>query len=359
LPFPTRVWSDISLDFIEGLPLSHGFSVILVVVDRLTKYGHFIALAHPYTAARVAQLFLANIFKLHGMPTTIVSDRDPTFTSSFWWELFQLQGINLAFSSAYHPQSDGQTEALNKCLETYLRCYASAKPEEWSQWLPLAEWWYNASHHSSTGFTPFEAVYGYAHPTLLSYVPGTSANPAVDTQPRDRTSVLTLLKEHLQQAQNRMKHQVDKHRSECHLEIGDWVYLRLQPYRQKSIAMRKHLKLSPHFFGPFQVLSKVGSVAYQLDLPPDARLHPVFHVSYLKKKLGQSVAPLSTLLPVDPSGEIRPEPAYIVDCRLIKCHGRAATEVLVHWHGTSVEDDTWELLWTLQHQYPHLVGKVL
>jgi len=172
LPIPSRVCSDISLDFIEGLPLSQGFSVILVVVDRLTKYGHFLPLAHPYSASKVAQLFMANIFKLHGMSSTIVSDRDPTFTSSFWCDLFRLQGSTLAFSSAYHPQSDGQTEAHNKCLETYLCCYERAKPKAWSAWLPLAEWWYNTSHHSSTGYTPFEVVYGYAPPSLLSYVLG-------------------------------------------------------------------------------------------------------------------------------------------------------------------------------------------
>jgi hypothetical protein len=163
LPIPTRAWSDISMDFIEGLPSSQGLSVILVVVDRFTKYGHFLPLSHPYTAAKVAQNFLVNVLKLHGMPKTIVTDRDPVFTSSFWRELFKLQGITLALSSAYHPQSDGQTEALNKCLETYLRCYAGAKPKEWSNWLPMAEWWYNTNHHSSTGYTPFEALYGYPH----------------------------------------------------------------------------------------------------------------------------------------------------------------------------------------------------
>jgi hypothetical protein len=205
LPIPSRVWSDISMDFIEGLPLSHGSSVILVVVDRFTKYGHFIALTHPFIASKVAQVFLANVLKLHGMPTTIVSDRDPVFTSSFWQELFKLQGISLAYSSANHPQSDGQTEALNKCVETYLRCYTASKPKQWSTWLPMAEWWYNTNHHSSTGITPFEVVYGYPPPSLLSYVPGTSANLAVDTQLQDLNVIINLLKEHLHKAQNRMK----------------------------------------------------------------------------------------------------------------------------------------------------------
>jgi IS30 family transposase len=130
LPILTRAWSDISMDFIEGLPSSHGCNVILVVVDRFTKYGYFLSLSHPYTASKVAHIFLTHIFKLHGMPKTIVSDRDPTFASTFWRELFQLQGISLAFSSTYHPQSDGQTEALNKCIKTYLRCYTRAKPKE-------------------------------------------------------------------------------------------------------------------------------------------------------------------------------------------------------------------------------------
>jgi hypothetical protein len=220
LPIPNRVWSAISMDFIEGLPVSQGFSVIFVVVDRLTKYGHFIPLAHPFSASTVAQVFMTNILKLHGMPSIIVSDRDPIFISSFWKELFHLQGTSLAFSSAYHPQSDGQTEALNKCLETYLRCYAGAKPKSWNFWLPLAEWWYNTNHHSATGFTPFEALYGYPPPTLLSYVPGTAANMAVDSQLRDRTATISLLKEHLHLAQNRMKIHADRHRTERVLRKG-------------------------------------------------------------------------------------------------------------------------------------------
>jgi hypothetical protein len=189
----------------------------------------------------------------------------------------------------------------------------------------LAEWWYNTNHHSTTGFTPFEALYGYPPLTLLSYVPGTSANLAVDPQLRDRTTTISLLKEHLHLAQNRMKTQADKHRTERVFAEGDWVYLKLQPYRHKSLALHRNLKLSPLFYGPFQILSRIGSVAYKLDLPLAAHLHPVFHVSCLKKKLINSSAPISILPPVDNEGTICPEPEQIIDRRLIKKNGRVAT----------------------------------
>ena len=141
LLIPPTIWKDISMDFITDLPKLGNKSIIMVVVDHLSKYVHFCTLQHPFTASMVAQIFMDQVFKLHGMPHSIVSDREPTFISNFWQELFKIQGIELHLSTTYHPQTDGQTEVVNKCLETYLRCFASEKKKQWAQWLPLAEWW--------------------------------------------------------------------------------------------------------------------------------------------------------------------------------------------------------------------------
>ena len=193
------------MDFVEGLPNSHGKTVILVVVDRLSKYTHFIALSHPYTAVEVAQAFLDTIYKLHGMPKSIVSDLDPIFTSNFWREMFRLQRTKLNLSTSYHPQTDGQTEVGNRCLEGYLRCMTGDRPKAWAHWLPLAEWWFNTNYHTATKLTPYQVVYGRVPPSHIHYITGVSNMAAVDQWGRDREATLKLLKEYLVQAQNRMK----------------------------------------------------------------------------------------------------------------------------------------------------------
>jgi hypothetical protein len=205
LPIPPAIWQDISMDFIVVLPKSGNKSVIMVVVDRISKYAHFYALQHPFTLSIVAQLFMDQVFKLHGMPHSILSNRDPTFTNNFWQELFKLQGNQFHLSTTYHPHTDGQTEVVNKCLETYLRCFSSVRKNQWVLWLPLAEWWYNTLYHTTTRMTPFEAVYGKNPPSVLSYFPGVSKVQAVDQMLIVREAILRTLKENLVMAQNHMK----------------------------------------------------------------------------------------------------------------------------------------------------------
>ena len=139
LSVPAAPFTDISMDFITSLPKSEGKDVIFVVVDRFSKYAYFMALSHPYSATTVAKTFMESVYKLYGMPATIVSDRDSIFLSKFWTELFALQGVNLHYSTAYHPQSDGQTEVVNRCIEGYLRCMTGDNPSQWCKWLALCE----------------------------------------------------------------------------------------------------------------------------------------------------------------------------------------------------------------------------
>lgn len=209
LPIPVKNWEDVSMDFIEGLPPSGGKTVILVVVDRLSKYAHFMAITHPYTTLTVARVFMDNIFKLHGMPQTIVSDRDSVFTSKFWKELFRIYGTELLLNTAYHPQTDGQIEAMNKILECYLRCFSSDRPRDWVKWLPLAEYSYNTSVHTSTKVSPFEAVYGQAPPRMLPFEYGSTKVQAVEDELRTRDFISNLIRENLREAQNKMKYFAD------------------------------------------------------------------------------------------------------------------------------------------------------
>lgn len=267
LPIPVLVWSEISMDFITNLPKSNGYEAILVVVDRLSKYSHFIPLKHPFTARSIASIFVKEVVRLHGVPESILSDRDPLFVSIFWKELFKLIGTVLKMSSAYHPQTDGQTEVVNRCLEAYLRCFISDQPKSWAHWIPWAELWYNTSFHISTGFTPFEVVYGRKPPVLVHFLEGETRVEAVAQELRDRDEALRQLKFNLQKAQEQMKMQADKRRKEVQFDVGDWVFLKLRPHRQQSVVQRIHQKLAPRFFGPYQIIQKVGPVAYKLKLP--------------------------------------------------------------------------------------------
>nr|KYP55263.1 Retrotransposable element Tf2 [Cajanus cajan] len=160
LPIPSAIWEDLSLDFITCLPPSRGYTAVLVVVDHFSKGVHFGPLPTHFSAFKVAQLFLDMVCKLHGFPRSLVSDRDPIFISHFWRDLFKLSGTKLRMSTSYHPETNGQTEVINRVLEQYLRSFVHDHPSKWSNFLALAEWSYNTSVHSGTGLTPFEVTYG-------------------------------------------------------------------------------------------------------------------------------------------------------------------------------------------------------
>lgn len=321
LPVPSQIWEDVAMDFIVGLPPSNGYSVIMVVIDRLSKYAHFFSLKSSFTSQQVAEKFFDGIVKLHGIPSSIVFDRDKVFTSSFWIHLFKLQGTTLRMSSSFHPQSDGQSEALNKCLEMYLRCYVFDRPKQWLKYLAWAEYWYNTAFHTTAGMTPFKIVYGRDPPALLRYSPTSTDPKDIQQQLLDRDELLVQLKRNLAHAQARMKKYADSKCTVVQLQLGDMVFIKLQPYRQSSMALRRNQKLGLRYFGPFPVVARIGEVAYRLLLPPTAKIHDVFHISLLKKCVGN---PSSQYIPLPLSlskDDFTVKPMRIVDKRSVLLNG--------------------------------------
>ncbi|GJY99405.1 retrovirus-related pol polyprotein from transposon 17.6 [Tanacetum coccineum] len=263
----------ISMDFIEGLPKSQGKNVIFVVVDRLSKYAHFIALSHPFTAHQVAQAFLDNVYKLHGMPKSIVSDRHK---------------------------------------------------------LSLAELWYNSNYHTSIQTTTFETVYGIAPPVHVPYLGGLSKVEVVDRTLKYREEFIQTLKFHLLRAQNRMKQQANKGRSERNFKVGDWVLLKLQHHRQVTMRIGKQHKFSPKYYRPFKVIAKVGQVSYQLELNSQAQIHNVFHVSQLKGYKGEVSSEQQIDIPLcDQNGILAAQPLTILDRKIVKKRNVVAVYGLV------------------------------
>jgi hypothetical protein len=352
LPPPTTPWHEITLDFIEGLLNSDGANSILVVVDRLTKYAHFLPLHHPYTATSVSKLFVDQIVRLHGVPLTITSDRDKIFTSHFWKDLFKAMGTVLQYSTAYHPQTDGQSERVNQCLEQYLRCVVQDNPKRWRRWIPMAEFWYNTSFHTALGCSPFKALYKIepnfgAMPNLTAAQDCSAVDTTLEYQAQTE-----LLRAQLLRAQQRMKTYADKNRSERQFAVGEQVLLKLQPYAQQSVVNRPYPKLSYKYFGPYVVLERIGPVAYKLDLPPEAQVHPVFHVSQLKPFTANYTPVFGDLPAIPDLAATTPLPAAILQRCLVRKGNAAVPQVLIQWAHLPTEEATWEDYHVVKNKYP-------
>ena len=249
-----------------------------------------------------------------------------------------MAGTTLKYSTAFHPQTDGQSEVLNRCLETYLRCFSSSHPRTWHSYLAWAELWYNTTYHKSLKTMPFKVVYGRDPPPILRFEKGSTSNFELEQALKERNDMLQSLKKNLLRAQEIMKNQADKSRRDVELKVGSMVYLKLQPYRQNTMGRRFCQELSAKFYGPYMVLERVGSTAYKLQLPPEARIHPVFHVSQLKLALG--VHEQSEVLPpgciVD--SDVPVEPENIFDTH----YGpKGELELLIRWVGNSSLEDSW------------------
>ena len=353
LAVPDELWETITMDFITDLPLTQsGYDAIFVVVDKLSKMCHLIPTTKALDARECAFLLHREVISKHGFPVHYVSDRDKLFTSAFWEALAELGGVDLRRSTAYHPQTDGQTERVNRILEDVLRSYVRPTLDDWDRWLPCAEFAINNSYIERMDATPFYLNYGRhprtpLHVRLMLDFPHLSKKSA--RMPRAITFAQTLqaevqrVRKLLLAARDRMKAFADRSRAAVQLTVGQEVLLSTKNLEFKGPNCRKFL---PRWIGPFQVKEMCGPAAVKLDLVPTVktRIHDVFHVSLLKP-YRQDAFPGRRVPPpmvVDLEGEEEFEVDRILDHRSSKSGKREKREFLIRWLGYGPEHDTWE-----------------
>jgi hypothetical protein len=282
LPIPSEPWTDISMDFVLGLPRTkRGRDSVFVVVDRFSKMAHFIACHKTDDASHIADLFFKEIVRLHGMPRTIVSDRDAKFLSYFWKTLWGKLGTKLLFSTTCHPQTDGQTEVVNRTLSSLLRAIIKKNLKTWEDCLPHAEFAYNRSTHSATKFSPFEIVYGFnpLSPLDLTSLP---VSERVNLDGKKKAEFVKMIHEkarlNIERRTKQYVHQANKGRKKVVFGPGDWVCLHL---RKDCFPEKRRSKLLPRGDGPFQVVERINDNAYKLDLPSEYGVSASFNVADL------------------------------------------------------------------------------
>ena len=335
LSIPEQPWSSISMDFVVDLPVSNGFTNILVVVCRLTKMAHFIPMVN-ITASNVAKTFLREVVRIHGIPQDIISDRDVAFTSQFWQTICSSMDITLNMATAHHKQTDGQSENAIQQLKQYLRHYVNYSQDNWCELLPLAEIAHNTRKNTSTKETPFKANYGF-EPRILNQ------GVSLDTSPEATNYIKEIMKAHhtasnyLLHSQEKYKYYADKKRTkEPKYKIGDQVML-----STKNIMLKRpSKKLSEERIGPFTIIAKKNETSFQLKLPTNMRIHDTFHVSLLTPFYNNTISNRNVPppMPVEIQGNTEYEVKEILDSRLY----RRKLQYLVDWLGYGPEQRTWE-----------------
>jgi len=344
LQISEQPWKSISMDFIVKLPLSNGYDSILVVVDRMTKMSHFIPCREKMTAAELVVLMQQHIFSIHGLPTDIVSDRGSLFVSAFWKAFLASMGVKSNLSTAYHPETDGQTERINSILKTFLRLYVNYNQDDWMTLLCQAEFTHNNTYHSATHTTPFYANYGF-HPNFL---PTDLILPvALDTTALKRVELIKAIQKelviHLRDAAVQMKIYADRKRQ--HIEPfkkGDLVFLSLKDVQ----TQRPSQTLDYRNMGPLKVIETIGETSYRLELPPTCKRHDVYHVSLLSKCPTSTV--INRTIPPPPTVIIDSYEEHVVEAILDSRRYYETKQYLTSWKGLGPERNTWQDVSTVE-----------
>ncbi|KAL0543604.1 hypothetical protein IC582_018704 [Cucumis melo] len=356
LSIPEWKWENVSMDFITGLPRTlRGFTVIWVVVDRLTKSAHFVPGKSTYTASKWAQLYMSEIVRLHGVPVSIVSDRDARFTSKFWKGLQTAMGTRLDFSTAFHPQTDGQTERLNQVLEDMLRACALEFPGSWDSHLHLMEFAYNNSYQATIGMAPFEALYGKCCRSPVCWDEVGEQRLMGPELVQSTNEAIQKIRSRMHTAQSRQKSYADVRRKDLEFEIGDKVFLKVAPMKG-VLRFERRGKLSPRFVGPFEILERIGPVAYRLALPPSlSTVHDVFHVSMLRKYVPDPSHVVDyEPLEIDENLSYVEQPVEVLAKEVKTLRNKEIPLVKVLWRNHRVEEATWEREDDMRSRYPEL-----
>jgi hypothetical protein len=354
LPIPSWKWEDISLDFIVGLPnTSLRHDSIWVIVDRLTKTAHFLPVHTTYNAKKYAEIYLDQIVRLHGVPKTIIFDRGAQFITRFWEQLQHALGTKLIRSSAYHPQTDGQTERVNQILEDMLRACVLQYDKNWDKCLSLAKFSYNNSYQTSLKMAPFEALYGRHCRTPLSWSQTGERKifgPDLVTKAEEKVKTI---QSNLKAAQSRQKSYADIRRRPLQFQVGDFVYLQVSPTRGVQRFGVKG-KLAPRYVEPFDILEICGPVAYRLLLPPQlAAIHDIFHVSQLRKcvKVPTEVIDSQTV-EIEPDLTYTEHPLKVLDTKERSTRRETTKMFKIQWSHHTEEEATWETKSYLQRNFP-------